>query len=197
MTIQFHQHMCIIQALAKMTILVKLNEEVKLITELDIVVGSGNMSFKSVQRNLFSGYELPLKDYKKITAYVKETGRIKHYRTQVNFAFWCATSGCGISMPIIGLRRPQDTLKLPKMITDFFGFHVYYQTRRILSEMGSALPQDTGFNWENNTYNDGVRGRIFREFGIKSNSKFRLWDGCGRATSVFNKTDRMERYSNY
>ena len=62
---------------------------------------------------------------------------------QLNFALWCATTGCGVSRELLF----PSTLNLSEQIRTFYQFHVYYTTRTILYEMGgiqskNALPDD-------------------------------------------------------
>ena len=47
---------------------------------------------------------------------------------QLNFAVWCATSGCGVSL----------NENYPKLIQKFMQFHVYFTIRRILWELEIA-----------------------------------------------------------
>ena len=68
---------------------------------------------------------------------------------QLNFAFWCATTGCGVSREI--LFSSVSSLKLTPQIHSFYLFHVYYTTRKVLYELGGiqskgALPDDPVFN---------------------------------------------------
>ena len=53
---------------------------------------------------------------------------------QINFAFGCATTGCGVSREI--LFSSGSSLKLTPQIHSFYLFHVYYTTRKILYELG-------------------------------------------------------------
>ena len=43
--------------------------------------------------------------------------------------------------------------KTPKVAQSFFRFHVYYQTRKILNELGCPLRSDPDFNDSNNAIN--------------------------------------------
>ena len=72
---------------------------------------------------------------------------------QLNFALWCATTGCGVSREMLF----PSTLNLSEQIRTFYQFHVYYTTRTILYEMGgiqnkNALPDDPAFNQQENPY---------------------------------------------
>ena len=52
-----------------------------------------------------------------------------HYKftlrqTQLNFAVFCASSACGVSVELLNAKKP--------MIRSIYRFHVYYRIRRIL-----------------------------------------------------------------
>ena len=68
----------------------------------------------------------------------------KYWPQQLNFAVWCATCGCGVSL--------EELNKWPKIIQGFLKFHVYFTTRRVLYELGVPLPDETAFEKTNNTY---------------------------------------------
>ena len=74
---------------------------------------------------------------------------MSYWPQQLNFAVWCATTGCGIS------REALD--KVPEQIKSFLMFHICIKVRRILFEMGgiqseSALPGDPTFSRIHNNY---------------------------------------------
>ena len=76
------------------------------------------------------------------------------WQQQLNFAVWCATTGCGVSREML---FPNTDLNLSEQVRTFYQFHVYYTTRKILFEMGgiqskNALPDDPEFNEINNPY---------------------------------------------
>ena len=73
---------------------------------------------------------------------------------QLNFALWCATTGCGVSREMLFYN---SSLQLSDQVRTFYQFHVYYTTRKILYEMGgiqskNALPDDPAFNQKDNPY---------------------------------------------
>ena len=69
---------------------------------------------------------------------------MNYWPQQLNFAVWCATTGCGISSRILfedkmkdGIHDVTDNeLHLPKQVRSFIWFHVYFTIRRILHELG-------------------------------------------------------------
>ena len=70
---------------------------------------------------------------------------MSYWPQQLNFAVWCATTGCGISREIFD--KDHSNLSLPPNVRNFYVFHVYFTVRRILFQMGgiqsiSALPGD-------------------------------------------------------
>ena len=79
----------------------------------------------------------------------------KYWPQQLNLATWCATGGCGIGV---------DWNDFSPDVRSLLKFHVIFTIRRLLYEMGCALPDDTGFNQINNTHNLSAIERIKKEF---------------------------------
>ena len=114
----------------------------------------------------------------------------EYFPQQINFAFLCATTGCGVSRRILFEDKMRDgkndltdsELKLPPQVRSFFWFHVYFTVRRILFELGGVqnslpLPGDTAFNQTENKYDIPSFERICAEFGISPNADFRFTRG--------------------
>ena len=114
----------------------------------------------------------------------------EYYPQQLNFAFFCATTGCGVSQRILFEDKMQDggndltdsELNLPPQVRSFFWFHVYFTVRRILFELGGvqnslALPSDSAFSQTENKYDIPSFKRICAEFGISPNADFRFTKG--------------------
>ena len=114
----------------------------------------------------------------------------EYYPQQLNFAFFCATTGCGVSQRILFEDKMRDgkndltdsELNLPPQVRSFFWFHVYFTVRRILFELGGvqnslALPGDPAFNQTENKYDIPSFNRICAEFGISPNADFRFTKG--------------------
>ena len=114
----------------------------------------------------------------------------EYYPQQLNFAFYCATTGCGVSQRILFEDKMRDgkndltdsELILPPQVRSFFWFHVYFTVRRILFEMGGVqnslpLPGDSAFNQTENKYDIPSFQRICAEFGISPNADFRFTKG--------------------
>ena len=98
---------------------------------------------------------------------------------QLNFALWCATTGCGISRDIL---FPTGYLNLSPQVRSFYLLHVYFTMRRILYEIGgiesvSALPDDPTFKQRDNKYEIASYKKICGEFGIDPNTDFRFTHG--------------------
>jgi len=123
--------------------------------------------------------------YSKLLKYVTDlTESLTQWEIQRNFAVWCATSGCGVAMTHllsnIFTNDPQfkimsqelkekyeNKFNLPNPVMSLFGFHVYYQTRRILKEMRCSLPTDGNFSPLSNDVDKTKMGDICDEFGVK------------------------------
>ena len=114
----------------------------------------------------------------------------EYYPQQLNFAFYCATTGCGVSRRILFEDKMRDgkndltdsELILPPQVRSFFWFHVYFTVRRILFELGGVqnslpLPGDPAFSQTENKYDIPSFERICAEFGISPNADFRFTRG--------------------
>ena len=114
----------------------------------------------------------------------------EYWSQTLNFAFFCATTGCGVSRRILFEDKMRDgkndltdsELKIPPQVRSFFWFHVYFTVRRILFELGGPqnslpLPGDTAFNQTENKYDIPSFKRICAEFGISPNADFRFTRG--------------------
>ena len=107
---------------------------------------------------------------------------------QLNFALWCATTGCGVSREML---FSNSSLNLSEQIRTFYQFHVYYTTRKILFEMGgiqskNALPDDPAFNQQDNPYDVASYKRICAEFGIDPSTDFRFTYGQNHGLGYVN-----------
>ena len=112
--------------------------------------------------NIWIKYKLPqVKTAEMYDSWI--ANQMQFWQNQLNFAIWCATTGCGVSK--LDHLRNKDP-----MIRSVFRFHTYYQIRRILSEMECPLPSDQSFNEMNNIFNKGAFKRICAEFNIPSDS---------------------------
>ena len=114
----------------------------------------------------------------------------EYWPQTLNFAFFCATTGCGVSRRILFEDKMRDgkndltdsEAKLPPQVRSFFWFHVYFTVRRILFELGGVqnslpLPGDTAFSQTENKYDIPSFERICAEFGISPNTDFRFTRG--------------------
>ena len=114
----------------------------------------------------------------------------EYWPQTLNFAFFCATTGCGVSRRILFEDKMRDgkndltdsEAKLPPQVRSFFWFHVYFTVRRILFELGRPqnslpLPGDTAFSQTENKYDIPSFERICAEFGISPNADFRFTRG--------------------
>ena len=101
----------------------------------------------------------------------------EYYPQQLNFAFYCATTGCSVSRRILFENKmqygendlPDSELILPPQV-------------RILFELGGVqnslpLPGDPAFNQTENKYDIPSFERICAEFGISPNADFRFTRG--------------------
>ena len=138
----------------------------KMLTYLDIYV-SNTKKFTAKMRNIFTSQVVTFKFGKKSRKWLNAPD-MNYWPQQLNFAVWCATSGCGIS--------PFESLNYPKVVSSFIKFHVYFTIRRILYELSLPLPDEQPFVINNNPYSKVAYQRLCAEFGIANNSDFR-WKG--------------------
>ena len=110
--------------------------------------------------NIWLSYKLPLvKEAEIYKTWINN--QMQFWQNQLNFAIWCATSGCGVSK--------LDHLKhKDPMIRSVFRFHAYYQIRRILNEMKYPLPTDQSWNPLNNGIDMNAFEQLCAEFKISS-----------------------------
>ena len=114
----------------------------------------------------------------------------EYWPQTLNFAFFCATTGCGVSRRLLFEDKMLDgkndltdsELILPPQVRSFFWFHVYFTVRRILFELDGPqnslpLPGDTAFSQTENKYDIPSFERICAEFGISPNADFRFTRG--------------------
>ena len=115
----------------------------KLLTQPDVQVQTGS-SFQTLYPDVFQKYRLPpVKSDKIVQAW--NTNPMQFWQTQVNFAVWCATTGSGVSA--------KDHLAVGNpLMKALFNFHIYYQIRRILTEIQTPLPQDQAWTLLDNPY---------------------------------------------
>ena len=79
----------------------------------------------------------------------------------MNFAVFCASSACGVSVEHLNAKEP--------MIRSIYRFHVYYHIRRILKILEIPLPYENSFNQYNNLYNHEKFIGICSEYGVSNN----------------------------
>ena len=82
------------------------------------------------------------------------------WQTQLNFAVFCASSACGVSIEHLDANRP--------LLQSVYRFHVYYHIRRILKILEIPLPYENSFNQFNNPYNHEKYIHICSEYGVSN-----------------------------
>ena len=83
------------------------------------------------------------------------------WQSQLNFAVFCASSACGVSVEHLNAKEP--------IIRSIYRFHVYYHIRRILKILEIPLPYENSFNQYNNSYNHEKFIGICSEYGVSNN----------------------------
>ena len=82
------------------------------------------------------------------------------WQSQLNFAVFCASSACGVSVEHLNANRP--------LLQSLYRFHIYYHVRRILKIMEIPLPYENSFNQYNNLYNHEKFIGICSEYGVSN-----------------------------
>ena len=82
------------------------------------------------------------------------------WQSQLNFAVFCASSTCGVSVEHLNAKEP--------MIRSIYRFHVYYHIRRILKILELPLPYENSFNQFNNPYNHEKYIHVCSEYGVSN-----------------------------
>ena len=82
------------------------------------------------------------------------------WQSQLNFAVFCASSACGVSVEHLNAKEP--------MIRSIYCFHVYYHIRRILKILEMPIPYENSFNQYNNPYNHGKFIGICSEYSVSN-----------------------------
>ena len=85
------------------------------------------------------------------------------WQWQLNFAVFCASSACGVSVEHLNAKKP--------MIRSVYRFLVYYHIRRILKILEIPLPYENSFNQYNNPYNHEMFIKICGEYGVSNDLK--------------------------
>ena len=140
-------------------------------------------SFTASVRDIFTNIVIKHTTSKECYSWLNAPN-MKYWTQQLNFAVWCATTGCGVSLRLLSNDNMTDSgLKLPPQVRSIIWFHVYFTIRRILSEMGGiqgsiALPGDSPFDEKDNRYDIPSYKRICKEFNVPSGSDFRFNHGA-------------------
>ena len=157
-------------------------------SNLEIFV-SPTDSFKMKFRDVFTDTKLTHHSAKESHRWLNSPD-MNYWPQQLNFAVWCATTGCGVNSRILFENKMKDgihdvtddELYLSKQVRSYLWFHDYFTIRRILHELGGiqnsvALPGDGAFDQKNNTYDIPSYKRLCNEFGISPSTDFRFHHG--------------------
>ena len=126
-------------------------------------------SFQASNLNIFTNYVLSFFNDVSIQKWLGSCD-MSFYQNQLNFAVWCASSGCGVSN--------NDHLNAKNnLLASVFQFHFYYQTRKILEEMSCPIPGESIFKTMDNNINMIKYQKLCNEFGVRNNTDFRFKGG--------------------
>ena len=122
---------------------------------------SHSNSFQVKFPNIFTSYPLGAEGVEDQRFKDWDHYKFTLWQTQLNFAVFCATSTCGVSVEHLNTKKP--------MMGSIYRFHVYYHIRRILKIMEILLPYENSFNQYNNPYNHEMFIKICAEYGVSNN----------------------------
>ena len=122
--------------------------------------GGHSDSFQVKFPNIFTNY--PLVAVRVEDQKFKDWDHYKFtiWQSQLNFAVFCASSACGVSVEHLNAKEP--------MIWSIYRFHVYYHIRRILKILEIPLPYENPFKKSNNPYNHEKYLHICSEYGVSN-----------------------------
>ena len=117
-------------------------------------------SFQVKLPNVFTNY--PLGEVRVEDRKLKDWDHYKFtlWQTQMNFAVFCASSACGVSVEHMNAKK--------SMIRSVYRFHVYYHIRRILRILEISMPYENTFNQYNNPYNHEMFIKVCGEYGVSN-----------------------------
>ena len=84
------------------------------------------------------------------------------WQTQLNFAVFCASSACGVSLAYLNYTKHP-------MIRSVYRFHVYYHVIRILKRLQTPFLHETGFNTADNPYTESEFFKICEDYRVPNN----------------------------
>ena len=153
------------------------------LAKLKIYVNENDF-FEARNINIFTNYVLTFYNASLISKWQAKCD-MTFYQNQLNFAVWCASTGCGVSI--------KDHLNSKdKLTSSLFRFHVYYQTRKILEEMSCTIPEESIFNATDNRINMKKFEKICNEFDINTAKDFRIKVGDnGGLGTMYNYATRL------
>jgi len=138
----------------------------QLIISPDIFI-SKSAAFNTKYHNIYDKYVLSATEGNIDVARRWHDSQMDFWQTQLKFATWCATTGCGVSVHDHISGRYDFASESAQLSKSFFRFQVYYQTRRILHKMCAALPTDDSWNALTNVYDHTAYQTICNEFGVE------------------------------
>ena len=153
-----------------------------LLTKQNLYVND-KQSFHVELENVFSETIITFRSASDVSRW-KDSSDMRFYQHQLNFAIWCATAGCGVT-----IYRHMLEKNTPAFVKSFFRFHVYYTARRILSELKCATPSDKYFNDNNNLIDMTAYEHICSEFGVKGDFRFKRGKNEGLGSHFWHRPD--------
>jgi hypothetical protein len=130
----------------------------KALTEQFIVTDQQSRGFSINFVNIFRNYDIPNASPYIINIWQNQAFSL--WQTQLNFAIWLSTSGCGISVEHLNASN--------SMVRAVYRFHVMYQTRKTLNALKVFLPHQEGFDPFLNSFDRDSYHAILRFYDIQN-----------------------------
>jgi len=138
-------------------------KDINLVNQIIFVNQKEN--FKTAFPNLFQNYQNPsLHTNEPWNTWIHSS--FDWWQCQLNFAVWCASTGCGVSYN-------DHIVNEGSLTKSVYMFHLYYCIARILKELKSPLPTNSSFCYYKNPYDKAAYQKLCDEFHVSSNTDWR------------------------
>jgi len=137
----------------------------QLLVSPDIFV-SKSAVFSTKYLDIYDKYVLPVTEGNIDVARRWHDALMDFWQNQLNFATWCTTNICSISVHEHLKGRYDFAPESAQLQMSIIRFHVYCQMRRILHQMRVTLPTDESWNTFTNAYSHTAYQTICNEFGV-------------------------------
>ena len=124
-----------------------------------VISARGNDTFPASFPNIFVDY--PLGEMKIGNKSWTNWNRapLRLWKTQLNFAVWCASSACGVSSEHLNYKKHS-------LVRAVYRFHMYYHVRKILKRLQVPLLHEVSFNAADSPYTNEEFFKICEDYEV-------------------------------